>query len=104
MDESPIIVPQITFQVHARHRDPAIEYADRLGREILSLIGGEPWVMVDDDFKRLHPMPPVTIADDQGFLYMGVRGYSFNGPFLGTLEAGQRDGYRTQNDTGRPGP
>lgn len=94
--DSPIIIPTITFRVNSRRRDSGIEFADNLGRNILDLIGGEPWVMLDDDWKKVHPDTHVTVADDQGFMYVGVRSYHFGGPYLGTLEVQKHEGYKPQ--------
>lgn len=95
--ESPIVVPEFQVAVHGRLRDKSISFADGLCNSIIDLIGGEPWVMVDDDWTRMAPKEPLTIVDDQGFMYQGRRRYIFGGPFVGGINTQMHDGYRTQH-------
>ncbi len=62
-------------------------------------IGGDPWILVDDDWKRMHAsvLPQgTTLADDQGFYYTGYRSYAFGGPFLRKLDVQVHEGFKTQ--------
>jgi len=94
--DNPAIVTEIGFHVHARTRDGGIAMADEIANAILARIGGEPWVMVDDDWHRAQPPKQLTLVDDEGFMYCGTRRYVFSGPFIGKIDAPLRDGYRVQ--------
>lgn len=97
------VVTEFAFKVVGRTRDECIEIADRAAHEFLSVVGGEPWIMLDDDWQRRsigHGERPITLADDQGFYYTGVRKYMFNGPFLGAAKYPTHDGWKTQKQIG----
>lgn len=95
-NQSPVVVPEFILAFQSRYRDPGIMYADELAAEVMSLIGGEPWIMVDDDWKRLQPPERLTVTDDQGFLYQGLRRYQFAGPLIGGQSFVVGDGHRVQ--------
>lgn len=93
---TPIVVPEFGFVVHGRHREPTISWADDLGNQIMQAVGGEPWIMLDDDWKRTMPSERFTICDDQVFMYQGIRRYIFRGPLVGSTETPTHDGFRVQ--------
>lgn len=93
------VVTQIAFIVEGRTRQECIEVADSLANDFLAAVGGEPWIMIDDDWHRRHiheAGQPLTIADDQGFFYTGNRRYRFNGPFTGGVDYPVHEGNMTQ--------
>lgn len=96
------VVVEFAFKVTGRTRDEAIETADRIGNEAMTLIGGEPWTMVDDDWQRKSTAggAAFSLADDQGFFYYGIRKYVFQGPFLPGIRYPRGDGFRTQKQVG----
>lgn len=105
--ENPRVVTEFAFQVQSRTREEGIAAADRLAAAILLELGGEPWIMVDDDFKKVAPDTRLTIVDEQGFMYAGLRRYVFRGPLVGQTNAPSHDGFRTQRDqdeTGQAAP
>jgi hypothetical protein len=93
------VVVEFGFRVVGRTRDECIETADRVANEVLASVGGEPWMMVDDNWQRSLTAPDeqvLSVADDQGFYYRGQRKYVFNGPFLGEVKYPHHDGFKTQ--------
>jgi len=99
MEGTATTVLRFSFSVHGRTRDECISLADELGRDFMDRIGGEPWLMVDDDWRRQHVSRaggPLTVADDQGFFYQGMRTYVFQGPFVPKLTEPLHDGYNVQ--------
>lgn len=95
MDDQPIVA-EFAFAVHGATRDATIAKADDVANRILSMLGGEPWVKVDDDFRRMFPPERLTITDDQGFMYQGAVRYQFKGPLVESVEVPSHDGYRVQ--------
>lgn len=90
------IIPEIGFIIQGASREECIALADDFGNHIMAHLGGEPWIMVDDDWKRMHPDERLTLTDDQGFMYHGVRKYIFKGPMVGKQETSLHDGYTVQ--------
>lgn len=93
------VVTQFTFGVIGRSRDETIAAADDVANAILAELGGEPWLMVDDDWDRNHvsdSKQPLLLADDQGFFYTGKRRYVFNGPHVGGAEFPMHEGHNIQ--------
>lgn len=75
------VISTFSFIVQARTRDECIERMDELGLAVLEIVGGAPWVAVDDDIKKVHAAQ-YALSDDQGFAYQGERRYVFHGPAL----------------------
>ena len=94
-DDNPAVIVEIAFAIQGRSRDDCIARADGFANSVLAAAGGEPWMMLDDDWQRIQS-PQYTIADDQGFIYQGRRRYQFTGPFVGSKDYGERPGHRTQ--------
>jgi len=94
--DNPVIVTDILFMVQGRTRDECLAKADEVGNRILNMLGGEPWVMLDDDWQRVPPPNMSTLTDDQGFMYSGRRRYQFKGPFLSSVAFPEHHGFRTQ--------
>ena len=93
------VVCEFKFKVMGRTRDECIALADKFARETLDIVAGEPWLMLDDDWQRRSVQagqPPLTLADDQGFYYEGVRKYVFTGPFLPGVRYPSHEGFRPQ--------
>lgn len=72
-------ISEFSFQGQGTTRDATLMAADALAIDILDKIGGQPWVMVDDDVDRISA-PGAALADDQGYLYVAKRRYVFAGP------------------------
>lgn len=96
MDDDPVVVVEFSMLLHGRTRDACIAKADEISRGVLDLIGGEPWLMLDDDFTRVQPPERLTIVDDQGFVYLGRRKYHFQGPLVPGQKFIEHPGHRTQ--------
>lgn len=95
--DDPAVVIEIGFVVHARTREGGAAMADQTANAMMTYIGGEPWVMQEDDWHRVQPPERVTLADHQGFMYFGKRRYTFHGPLVGTDNmVPEHDGFRTQ--------
>lgn len=90
------IATRISYNVAATTRDECIARMDELGLAFLDIVGGAPWVAIDDDFKKVEPQEPVTLADDQGYIYVGVRTYIFKGPNLKDLSQPTHPGFEVQ--------
>lgn len=90
------VVSEFHFTVQGRSHDEVHEKMNALALAILNETGGAPWIMVDDDIKRLQAQQYV-IADDQGFAYQGLRSYIFQGPALAGPGVPSHDGVRTQD-------
>lgn len=86
----------VQYTVVGRTREECIDLMDSTGLIVLDKIGGAPWVTIDDDIKRLHN-PQASVADDQGFLYQGVRSMSFQGPILNTGTQTYHEGNKPQH-------
>lgn len=100
MADDPSLISEFAFVVTSRTRDSGVALADDIATHMLDKLGGEPWLMVDDDWKKLWPQDKFTVLDDQGAMYSGQRRYVFKGPFVGTHDLQEHDGFRTQNHSG----
>lgn len=89
------LVASFQINVIAQTRDGCIEAMDRMSLEILQMIGGEPWVVTDDDIKKMQASG-MLIADGQGFVYQGLRTNHFKGPFVDNDAQPMHDGFRPQ--------
>jgi hypothetical protein len=90
------IASRISFTVGATTRDDCIAKMDEIGLAFLDFVGGAPWVAIDDDFKKVQPSEPITLTDDQGFMYLGQRTYIFKGPNLKGLSQPTYPGFEVQ--------
>lgn len=72
-------VTEFSFTVVSGTRDECMEEMDAITLQILQVIGGEPWLAIDDDVARqpLHNGPPIT---DNDFAYLGKKRMVFGGP------------------------
>lgn len=79
-------------------RDDCINLLDKTGLEILNLIGGAPWQVPDDDFKKIvaAQVTPV-LGDEEGFCYAGVRTYQFRGPIMTLPNQIYHEGHKVQS-------
>lgn len=100
---NPVVIPEFSFMVQARTREEGVDAAERLAAAILLELGGEPWIMVDDDFKKVAPPERLTLVDEQGFMYVGLRRYVFRGPLVGQTNVASHDGFRTQRNQDETG-
>jgi hypothetical protein len=90
----PATVKEFGFMVIARSLEDGSALCDRLANEFINSIGGMPWVLVADDWKRSNNN--LTISDDQGFYYEGFRKYAFMGPVMAQLNLTTHPGYDIQ--------
>jgi hypothetical protein len=90
------VVGQFTFTANAKTRDECISKMDWLSFQFLELVGGAPWVMTDDDIKRIH-MPMWAMKDSDDYAYVGVRSYSFNGPVMAGPGVLTHDNFKVQH-------
>ena len=73
------VISEFSIQAQGTVRDETLLATDNLSIEVLDKIGGQPWIMVDDDISR-NNAPGNRLADDQGYLYVAKRRYVFAGP------------------------
>lgn len=71
-------VTDFTINVVAQTRDKCFDEMDRISFGILQVIGGDPWLTIDDDVNR-RPKVQVPREDDD-FLYHGSRRLMYQGP------------------------
>lgn len=89
------VVPQFTFTVIAETRDECLARMDELGRQVLDILGGAPWLKVDDDVKKAQS--PYSLKDDQGYVYVGTATYQFNGPLKSEVSVPTYEGFSVQH-------
>lgn len=92
------VVSQFQVTGIGTSRDECIGVLDDVCNEILNNVGGAPWMMADDDIKRVQAAqvaPP--LADEDGFLYLGVRTLVYRGPTVRQTNMIEHDGRRVQN-------
>lgn len=67
----------------ATTRDDCLAMLDDLTSHFIDQVGGAPWVITDDDVKKViaQQVAPV-LADDQGFCYIGIRTMIYRGPLV----------------------
>ena len=90
------VLADFTLTVQGRTREEVIERLDAVSLSLLDHAGGAPWIMVDDDVKRIHA-PQYALSDDQGFAYQGQRSYHYNGPALAGPGVRIHDNFNVQN-------
>jgi hypothetical protein len=92
------VVKSVKFEVLATTRDECFAKLDELGMQFLDDLGGAPWVMPDDDVKKVHAAQagvPI-LADDQGMCYYGLRSYFYGGPVKAGIGQSFHDGFKPQ--------
>ena len=90
------VVSEFTIQVQGRTRDETIQRMENVCLAFLTEVGGNPWLMVDDDIKRLH-VPQYALSDDQGFAYTAIRRYSYQGPAMAGPGVRIHENFNVQN-------
>lgn len=73
------VIGEIALSAQGNNRDDGLAFLDNLSLEIMDLVGGTPWVKVDDDVQRMLQAGHASV-DEQGFLYVFKRRYMFQGP------------------------
>ncbi len=70
-------VTNFSFQVIGDTRDKCIEEMDRVALDIMQVIGGSPWLTIDDDVQR-RPMSH-NPAGEEDFHYHGSKRVIYQG-------------------------
>lgn len=92
------LVSQFQVVGIATTRDECIGVMDETQAAILDHVGGAPWMMQDDDIKRVaaaQTAPP--LGDPDGFCYLGVRTLVYRGPAVRQTNMVEHEGHRVQN-------
>lgn len=71
-------VTEISFSVISPTRDECVAEMDKLAFDVQNMIGGDPWVLVDDDIQRrcLGANP----LDADSYAYFGSKKLAYTGP------------------------
>jgi hypothetical protein len=88
------------FKVLGRTRDEALEKLDTLVREALTVAGGEPWITITDDVKKIpvdRGQSEANMADPDNWGYLAVAELVFAGPNILGEGVQFRDGFRPQD-------
>ena len=71
-------VTDFQFNVVSGTRDKCIEEMDSISLQMLQIIGGNPWITVEDEITRQPmTMPP---QKEEDFVYKGTRHMLYQGP------------------------
>lgn len=91
------VVSQFQIVAIGTTRDECIEAMDQAMLNLQNFVGGAPWVVVDDDVKKVEAGKiAATISDDQGFCYSGVRSVIYKGPLVKVGEMPLHPGFCLQ--------
>jgi hypothetical protein len=73
-------VAEFSLEVRANSRESAIEEIDRLSNDVLALVGGTPWLAVDDDVQKVPITQEAWQIGDDGFVFVAKKRYIYKGP------------------------
>lgn len=88
----------VSFQIEcfANTREAVNEELDRLSLDILNLVGGAPWLTIDDDTTRIAKHQN-ALKDNDDFAYKAVRKVAYQGPMVIGEGQGLPPGVERQN-------
>lgn len=92
------LITEFRFVGFGTTRDQCIQALDDLALVVLDKVGGAPWVMTDDDIKRISAESTQTLGDADGMCYIGIRTYNYRGPIVSIPSQTYHDGFKVQND------
>lgn len=71
-------VTDFTINVVSQTREKCFDEMDRVSFDVMQIIGGDPWLTIDDDVNRRLKVQHPTVDED--FLYHGTRRIMYQGP------------------------
>jgi len=91
-----VAILKFSFSALGETRDAALEEIDGAVREALSHVGGEPWVTVTDEVKKVAVGSDIT--NPNNYAYVAIQEVFFAGPTVLGDGPSWRDGFRPQQD------
>lgn len=95
------VISELKCVVFGTTRDECVQAMDEVAFTLFNEIGGAPWLVPDDDIKKIAAEEvSMAIADDQGFCYVGLRTWKFRGPVIHIPDQAHHDGFKVQGHYG----
>jgi len=92
---------RFTFSAIGETRESVLDELDSAVRVVMEQIGGEPWLTITDDVKKMQIGPGM---DPGAYAYIGAQEVVFAGPTVLGKDIEQfRDGFRPQGGDGLGG-
>ena len=89
-------VSYFEFNVVGNTREEVVDEMDRVSLDILQILGGAPWLTIDDDTTRI-PKHQNQLKDEEDFAYKGTRKVVYQGPMIVGVGQGLPPGVERQN-------
>lgn len=91
-------VQKFGFDVIAPTLTEVIDKLESLTLLITAQEGGEPWVVVEDNYTKVIHSETALAGDPNGSFYKGSRVVMFTGPSVMSSESVFRDGFKPQQN------